>query len=73
MSNEVRTHFVEDYLVFMRFQSEMNVLYEDNDKIEEKRRKNVIDNQNFLQSLQLFNVWILNISLFFYLICISGA
>ena len=61
MSNEVRSHFVEDYLVFMRFQSEMNVLYEDNDKIEEKRRKNVIDNQNFLQSLQLFNVWILNI------------
>ena len=61
MSNEVRSNFVEDYLVFMRFQSEMNVLYEDNDTIEEKRRKNVIDNQNFLQSLQLFNVWILNI------------
>ena len=67
MSKEVRSHFVEDYLVFMRFQSEMNVLYEDNDKIEEKRRKNVIDDQNFLQSLQLFNVWILSISLVFFL------
>ncbi|CAF0913107.1 unnamed protein product [Rotaria sp. Silwood1] len=40
----------------MSSESETNILYQDNDTIEEKRRKNVMDNQHFLESLKLFNV-----------------
>ncbi|CAF4633430.1 unnamed protein product, partial [Rotaria sp. Silwood2] len=35
-----------------------NILQEDSNTIEEKRRKNVIDNQHFLENLKLFNVFI---------------
>ncbi|CAF5079591.1 unnamed protein product, partial [Rotaria sp. Silwood1] len=40
----------------MSSESETNILYQDNDTIEEKRRKNVMDNQHFLENLKLFNV-----------------
>jgi hypothetical protein len=35
----------------------MNILDENSDTIEEKRRKNVLDNQKFLENLKLFNVF----------------
>ncbi|CAF0992406.1 unnamed protein product [Adineta steineri] len=40
----------------MSDKNETNNLHENSDTIEEKRRKNMIDNQKFLDSLKLFNV-----------------
>ncbi|CAF0768038.1 unnamed protein product [Rotaria sordida] len=40
----------------MSNETETNTIHKDSDTIEEKRRKNVIDNQHFLENLKLFNV-----------------
>ncbi|CAF4444526.1 unnamed protein product, partial [Rotaria sp. Silwood2] len=40
----------------MSSETKTNILQEDSNTIEEKRRKNVIDNQHFLENLKLFNV-----------------
>ncbi|CAF0764213.1 unnamed protein product [Rotaria sordida] len=40
----------------MSNETETNTIHKDSDTVEEKRRKNVIDNQHFLENLKLFNV-----------------
>ncbi|CAF2383727.1 unnamed protein product [Rotaria sp. Silwood2] len=47
--------FIEEY-VYNTSHTKTNILQEDSNTIEEKRRKNVIDNQHFLENLKLFNV-----------------
>ncbi len=44
-------------IAFIEIQKETDIVQEDSDTIEEKRRKNVVDNQKFLESLNVFNVY----------------